>query len=52
MDPEFLKASDLDESKYERVQLGKKEAEIMKIVNIFLSIGLSLCFGCSKEPFH
>ncbi|KAL4236042.1 hypothetical protein ACF0H5_004428 [Mactra antiquata] len=30
MDPDFLVASDLDESKYERVQLGKKEGEVMK----------------------
>ena len=30
MDPDFLIASDLDESKYERVQLGKKEGEVMK----------------------
>ncbi|XP_052774120.1 voltage-dependent calcium channel subunit alpha-2/delta-3-like isoform X2 [Mya arenaria] len=30
MDPDFLTASDLDESKYERVQLGKKEGEVMK----------------------
>ena len=30
MDPDFLKASDLDESKYEQVQLGKKEGEVMK----------------------
>ncbi|XP_060584904.1 voltage-dependent calcium channel subunit alpha-2/delta-3-like [Ruditapes philippinarum] len=30
MDPDFLLASDLDESKYERVQLGEKEGEVMK----------------------
>ena len=30
MDPDFLIAGDLDESKYERVQLGKKEGEVMK----------------------
>ena len=23
-----------------------------KIVNIFLSISLNICFGCSKEPSH
>ena len=23
-----------------------------KIVNIFLSISFSICFGCSKEPSH
>ena len=23
-----------------------------KIVNIFLPINFSICFGCSKEPFH
>ena len=23
-----------------------------KIVNIFLSISLKICFGCSKEPSH
>ena len=23
-----------------------------KIVNIFLSISLNMCFGCSKEPSH
>ena len=23
-----------------------------KIVNVFLSIGLNICFGCSKEPSH
>ena len=22
------------------------------IVNIFLPVILSICFGCSKEPFH
>ena len=25
---------------------------ISKFVNIFLSISLNMCFGCSKEPFH
>ena len=25
---------------------------VCKIVNIFLSIGLNICFGCSKEPSH
>ena len=23
-----------------------------KVVNIFLSISLNICFGCSKEPSH
>ena len=23
-----------------------------KIVNIFLSVGYNICFGCSKEPSH
>ena len=23
-----------------------------KIVNIFLPIIISICFGCSKEPYH
>lgn len=30
MDPDFLIASALDESKYEQVQLGTKEGEVMK----------------------
>lgn len=30
MDPDFLLASNLDESLYERVQLGTKEGEVMK----------------------
>jgi len=30
MDPDFLTASDLHESKYERVQLGEKEGEVTK----------------------
>ena len=49
MDPDFLKASDLDESKYERVQLGKNKGEMMKIVNIFLAISLSLVLGLKNN---
>lgn len=30
MDPEFIVAIDLEESKYARVQLGTKEGEVMK----------------------
>ena len=30
MDPDFLQASDLDESMYDHVQLGEKEGEVMK----------------------
>ena len=29
-----------------------KEIYERKIVNIFLPINLSMCFGCSKEPSH
>ena len=25
---------------------------VHKIVNIFLSVSLNICFGCSKEPSH
>ena len=29
-----------------------KQKHLRKIVIIFLSISLSICFGCSKEPSH
>ena len=30
----------------------KDKLFVCKIVNIFLSISLNVCFGCSKEPSH
>ena len=31
----------------------RKQKQIeCKIVNVFLSISLIICFGCSKEPSH
>ena len=29
-----------------------KKKEMCKIVIIFLSINVNMCFGCSKEPSH
>ena len=33
------------------ISLDKKKI-LRKILNIFLTIIFSICFGCSKEPFH
>ena len=29
-----------------------KKKKLCKIVIIFLSVSLNICFGCSKEPSH
>ena len=42
---------------YIYMQVAKQRSSIAnwlmhEIVNIFLPIGLNICFGCSKEPSH
>ena len=37
---------------YERSIVPVKQIKMCKIVIIFLSISLNMCFGCSKEPSH
>ena len=40
-----------DSEENEEAEEGNKKIQ-HKIVNIFLSIIFSICFGCSKEPSH
>ena len=44
------KDSNQTKTKYSKGQLSKNN--LRKIVIIFLTISLNMCFGCSKEPSH
>ena len=46
------KAADLEIQNFEKIMHSVNKIFEHKIVNIFLPISFSVCFGCSKEPSH
>ena len=40
------------DSQTQSIDFGENKNFQRKVVNIFYPIRLSICFGCSKEPFH